>query len=140
MHDAATKELTTKLFERDGWKLKRPESPLLLEDARLLQYRHPAERWMLVVALAAIVILGIGGVLFKEKDILLAGAAIYISMLATSTQAKIYYRLQGAEVTATQFPAIHQIVEELRQRFRAPPTRVFVLRKLGFNADAFGLM
>ena len=43
-------------------------------------------------------------------------------------------------MTSTQFPAIYQIVEELRQRFHAPPTRVFVQRKLSFKAEAMGLM
>lgn len=113
---------------------------MLLEDARLLEYRYPSERWMLFLALAAVATLVVGGFLFREKDIVLAAAAIYVSMLVTATQAKTYYRLQGAEVTATQFPAIYQIVEELRQRFRAPPTRVFVLRKLGFKVDTLGLM
>jgi Zn-dependent protease with chaperone function len=95
---------------------------------------------MLVLAVAAVAMLVAGGFVFREKDIVLAAAAIYVSMLVTATQAKIYYRLQGAEVTPTQFPAIYQIVEELRQRFQAPPTRVFVLRKLRFKADTFGLM
>lgn len=128
------------LFERDGWRLKLPKSPVLLEDARLLEYRHPAERWMLALAVTAVAMLGAGGFLFRERDIMLAAAAIYLSMLVTASQAKIYYRLQGAEVTPTQFPAIYKIVEELRRRFRAPPTRVFVLRKLQFKADALGLM
>jgi hypothetical protein len=139
MDGAATKETRAKFFERDGWRLKLPASPMLLEDKRLLEYRHPSERLMLVLALAGVATLVAGGFMFREKDIVLAAAAIYVSMLVTATQAKTYYRLQGAEVTATQFPAIYQIVEELRQRFRAPPTRVFVLRKLGFKVDTLGL-
>jgi Zn-dependent protease with chaperone function len=142
MRDAATKETANKRLERDGWKLKLPESPLVLEDKRLLEYRHPAERWMLALAIVAIAILGVGGFLFRENDVLIAGAAIYLSMLVTSLQAKTYYRLQGAEVTPSQFPHIYQIVEELRRRFRAPATRVFVMRKQSFRAEAeaLGLM
>jgi Zn-dependent protease with chaperone function len=140
MDGAAVRQATTKILERDGWRLKLPESPLLLEDDRLLEYRHPAERWMLALAIAVVALLAAGGFLFRERDIVLAAAAIYLSMLVTSTQAKIYFRLQGAEVTPTQFSAIYQIVEELRERFQAPPTRVFVLRKNRFKAEALGLM
>jgi hypothetical protein len=136
---SANNPQATETTDRSGWRLRVPDLPPVLEDSRLLEYRYPAERWMLVLALAAIAILLIVALFRRDKDILFAGAAIYLSMLVTSIQAKTYYRLQGAEVTPTQFPAIYQIVEELRQRFKAPPTRVFVLRKLRFKADAMGL-
>ena len=139
MSDDAANSTAGGLFERNGWRLKLPQSPLVLDDARLLEYRHPAEYRVLALALIAIAILVAGALVFREKDILLAVLAIYVSMLATTLQAKTYYRLQGAEVTATQFSAIHQIFEQLRQRFNAPPTRVFILRKPGFKAEAFGL-
>lgn len=139
MGTATSQEKVVRPFERDGWKLKQPASPLLLEDSRLLAYRHPAERRMLLIALATITLLLIVGILFRERDALLAVAAIYLSMLGTALQAKTYYRLQGAEVTATQFSEIYRIVEELRIRFRAPATRVFVLRKQSFRAEAIGL-
>src|SRR5438067_12400653 len=111
-------ETLTKAFKRLGWGPKLPASPLLSEDSRLLDYRHPAEFRMLVLAFAAIATLTGPAVWFRDKDTLLAGAAVYLSMLLTSTQSVIYNRLQGAEVTATQFPAIYQMVEELRARFR----------------------
>jgi hypothetical protein len=76
----------------------------------------------------------------RDNNALLAGAAVYLSMLITSIQSVTYNRLQGAEVTATQFPAIYQMLEELRERFHAPPTHVFVQRKLSFKAEAMGLM
>jgi hypothetical protein len=138
--DAAAKESPSKLFERNGWRLKLPDPPLVLEDARLLQYRDPAEFWTLGLAVAAIAILAAGGFLFRERDIVIAAAVVYLSMIFTALQAKTYYRLSGAEVTPTQFSAIHQIVEELRQRFHAPPTRVFVIRTLARKADALGLI
>jgi Zn-dependent protease with chaperone function len=138
MDDAAARETSTSPFERDGWKLKLPASPLVLEDARLLEYRHPAERWMLALAFAAIALIAIG-MSFRERDILAAAAAVYISMLLTSMQAKTYYRMEAAEVTPTQFAAIYAIAEELRRRFEAPPTRIFVLRKSSFKAEALGL-
>jgi len=138
MGGAAARETTDKVFARNGWKVKLPKSPLLLADAQLLEHRHPAERWMLALAIAAIAILAIS-LSFRERDILVAIAAVYLSMLVTSMQAKTYYRMQGAEVTATQFPAIFAIAKELQQRFQAPTTRIFVLRKPSFRAEAFGL-
>lgn len=129
----------TTLFERDGSRSNLPQSPVVLEDARLLQYRHHSEYRMLGLALIAIAILGASGFIFRERDILAACALLYLSMLFTAMQAKTSFRLKGAEVTSTQFPAIYQIVEELRQRFHAPPTRVFVIRKQIWRADAYGL-
>jgi hypothetical protein len=138
--DVASKPKATKTFERNGWKLKLPKAPVVLEDARLLEYRHPAEHRMLVFALIATTSLVLAAVWFREKGVLLALAAIYASMLITAIQSKTYNRLQGAEVTSTQFPAIYQIVEELRQRFQAPATRVFVLHRFSFKVEVLGLM
>jgi Zn-dependent protease with chaperone function len=135
-----TAEEPRAIFARNGWRLRLPKSPLQFEDARLLDYRHPSEHPMLALALIAIALLVALGVRFREKDILLAGGAIYLSMLISSLQSVTYNRLEGAEVTPTQFPAIYRIVEELRERFHAPPTRVFVLRKLSFKAEAMGLI
>jgi Zn-dependent protease with chaperone function len=139
MDNADARETPAKLFKRLGWRPKTPASPAILEDSRLLEYRHPAEMRMLLLALSAIAILVAAAAWFRDDNTLLAGAAIYLSMLLTATQSVTYNRLQGAEVTSTQFPAIYQIVEELRRRFHAPPTRVFVQRKLSFKAEAMGL-
>jgi len=46
--------------------------------------------------------------------------------------------MRGAEVTPTQFPEIYQIVQELCQRFKVPPTRVFVVRQFSAEAEAIG--
>jgi len=138
MDSAIAARTVAKLSERNGWRLKVPESPLVLEDSHLLQYRYPAEHRMLALAIAAIAVL-LASLFYRDKDILLAVAAVYASMLLTSMQAKTYYRMQGAEVTPTQFPAIFEIAEELRERFQAPLTRIFVLRKVGFKAEALGL-
>jgi len=139
MEGATPGETSAERCERNGWRLKLPDSPLVLEDSRLLEYRHPAERRMLALTIAAIAILAVS-LLYRERDILIAVGAVYLSMLVTAMQAKTYYRMQGAEVTATQFPAIFEIAEELRERFQAPPTRIFVLRKFGFKAEALGLI
>lgn len=129
-----------KLFKRAGWRPEAPASPPVLKDSRLLEYRHPAELPMLAVAIAAIAILVVLAVWRRDNDALLAGAAVYLSMLITSVQSVTYNRLQGAEVTATQFPVIYQMMEELRKRFHAPATLVFVQRKLSFTTEAMGLM
>jgi Zn-dependent protease with chaperone function len=42
------------------------------------------------------------------------------------------------EVTPSQFPAVYQMVEELRQRFQAPPTRVFVVRQFSVEPETLG--
>jgi Zn-dependent protease with chaperone function len=124
--------------DRNAWRLKLPDSTLPLEDARLMQYRHPAEHRMLALAIAAIAVLAVS-LLYRDKEVLFAIGAVYLSMLVTSMQAKTYYRMQGAEVTPTQFSEIFKIAEELRLRFQAPPVRIFVLRKRSFKAEALGL-
>jgi Zn-dependent protease with chaperone function len=140
MNADSPREAGNKVFENRDGSLKFPESSLVLDDARLMEYRYPAERRMLVVALATIALLVLGGFLFREREVLLAAAAVYFSMLVASMQAKTVYRLQGAEVTPTQFPAIYKIVEELQRRFQAPSTRVFVLRAVKLKAEALGLV
>jgi hypothetical protein len=94
---------------------------------------------MLFAAIGTVAILVVGGFMFRESDVMLGALAVYASMLAVSMQGKTYYRLQGAEVTPTQFPEIYEVVEELRQRFRAPQTHVFGVRKQVFRTEASGL-
>lgn len=137
--DGVTATQAANFSERNGWRLKLPDSPLELEDARLLQYRHTAEHRMLALTIGAIALL-LAGLFYGDRDVLAAVGAVYVSMPFTSMQAKTYYRMQGAEVTPTQFPAIFEIAEELRQRFQAPPTRIFVLRKFSLKAEALGLI
>jgi hypothetical protein len=73
---------------------------------------------VLALAIAAIAILAIS-LSFRERDIPITVAAVHLSMLVTSMQAKTSYRMQGAEVTATQFPVIFAVAKELQQRFQA---------------------
>src|ERR1700691_6050722 len=103
MDSAAARQSSRRPRERNGWRLKLPDAPPNLEDARLLQYRHPAERPMLALALAILTISAAGAIWFREKDLLLAVGAIYFSMVITALQAAAYHTLQGAEVTPTQF-------------------------------------
>jgi hypothetical protein len=140
MNNIETRDTPIKLLKRAGWRANAPVAPLVLDDSRLLEYRHPAEFRMLALAIAAIAIMVALAVWLRDDKTLLAGAAVYLSMVLTSVQSLTYNRLQGAEVTATQFPAIYQILEELRKRFHAPPTHVFVQRTLSFKTETMGLM
>lgn len=119
-----------------GWNI--PATPPRLEDARLLEYRYPTEVPMLCLALATLVILLVGAVVFKHKGILLGIVGIWLAMIFASLQAVTYNLLRGVEVTPSQFPAIYQMVQELRQRFQAPPTRVFVFRGFSLEAETIG--
>jgi Zn-dependent protease with chaperone function len=124
--------------ERAGWRLKLPATPVHLDDARLLEYRHPAEMPMLMLSLVVLVILLVAAVMLKHKAILFGIVGIWLTMIVTSLQAVTYNLLRGVEVTPTQFPVIYQIVQELRQRFQTPPTRVFVVRQFSFEAETLG--
>jgi Peptidase family M48 len=57
--------------ERAGWRLNLPSTPLHLDDAHLLEYRHPRELPMLCLALAILAVLLAAAVLLKHKAILL---------------------------------------------------------------------
>jgi hypothetical protein len=104
MDNADAPEAPTKLFKRVGWRPKVPASPMVLEDSHLLEYRHPAEVRMLVLAVAAIAALIAIAVWFRDNKSLLAFAIVYLSMLITSTQSVTYNRLQGAEVDPNRVP------------------------------------
>jgi Zn-dependent protease with chaperone function len=119
-----------------GWNI--PAAPPHLEDARLLEYRYPSELPMLCLALATLAALLVGAVLFKHKGILLGIVGIWLAMIFASIQAVTYNLLRGVEVTPSQFPAVHQLVEELRRRFQAPPTRVFVVRQFNVEPETLG--
>jgi Zn-dependent protease with chaperone function len=119
-----------------GWKV--PATPPRLEDARLLEYRHPTELPMLCLALATLAILLVGAVVFNRKGILLGIVGIWLAMIFASLQAITYNLLRGVEVTPSQFPAVYQMVEELRGRFQSPPTRVFVIRQFSVEPETLG--
>jgi Zn-dependent protease with chaperone function len=119
-----------------GWNI--PATPPRLEDAQLLEYRHPTELPMLCLALAALAILLAGAVVFKHKAILLGIVGIWLAMIFASVQAVTYNLLRGVEVTPSQFSAVHRMIEELRERFQAPPTRVFVVRQFSVETETLG--
>jgi Zn-dependent protease with chaperone function len=138
--DVNTPESGSGLRVRDvvgaGWSI--PATPPRLEDARLLEYRHPTELPMLCLALATLAILLVGAVVFKHKAILLGIVGIWLAMIFASLQAVTYNLLRGVEVTPSQFPAVYKMVQELRQRFQAPPTRVFVVRQFSVEPETLG--
>jgi Zn-dependent protease with chaperone function len=94
---------------------------------------------MLALALGLLAILLAAAVWFQERDLLLTVGAIYLSMLVLSLQSATLNTLEGAEVTPTQFADIYQIVQQLRERFHAPSTRVFVLRMLSSVSQPLGI-
>jgi Zn-dependent protease with chaperone function len=124
--------------QRAGWRLKLPATPVRFDDARLLEYRHPAELPMLLLSLVVFVILLVGLALLKHKEIALGIVGVWLALIVTSLQAVTYNMLRGVEVTPTQFPEIFQIVQELRQRFQVPQTRVFVIRGFAVQAEVLG--
>jgi Zn-dependent protease with chaperone function len=123
---------------RAGWRVKLPATPPRREDARLLQYRHPAERRMLALSLVALAILITVATLLERKPILLGLGGIWLAMFLASLQAVTYNMMRGAEVTPTQFPAIYRTMQELCQRFQAPTVRVFVVGMLNIRAQTLG--
>jgi Zn-dependent protease with chaperone function len=123
---------------RRGWQPKAPATPPALEDGRLLEYRHPNELPALAACLIVLAVI-LGVAVWQEKwEILVGIVAVWLSMVATALQAPTFNSLRGAEVTATQFPTVHAIAEELRQRFQMPTTRVFIVRSYITRAFAFG--
>jgi hypothetical protein len=124
--------------ERDSWRLRLPSTPPRLDDARLLEYRHPTELPMLWLSLVTLAILLVGAAVLKHNAGLLGVAGIWMAMFVSSLQAVTYNLLRGAEVTPTQFPEIYQMVHELRQRFHAPPVRVFVVQRFSLEPETLG--
>jgi Zn-dependent protease with chaperone function len=139
MHETEDRASLIAQIERAGLHLKLPATPLCLDDGRLLEYRHPTEKPMLWVSLITLAVLLTMLIVFDKREVLFAIVGIWLSMILTSLQAVHYNALRGAEVTSSQFPAIYQIIEELRHRFQMPPTRVFVFRKGSTEAEILGL-
>src|SRR5581483_1165292 len=113
------------------------ESPLF-DDAHLLAYRHPAERRALgtgLAVLALVTILGLG--LSWELALAILAALLLPAIIQAYTRAN--YVANGAEITAHQFAHLHPMVEEIRQRFRMPRTRVFIVQSPVLNAFSMGI-
>jgi Zn-dependent protease with chaperone function len=99
-----------------------------LDDQLLLACRHSHERPALAVALGLLVGLFSALLLFDETTVLIA-----LTLVASFVVLVFLESLQvtraiatAAEITPTQYPAFYPLVEELRQRFAMPRTRVFI--------------
>ena len=125
--------------ERAGWKLKLPANPPRLAETPVRHCRHPREHAALAVSLLTLAALVVGAVVLETREVGLALGGLWVSMIVVSLQASTYNRLRGAEVTPTQFPDVHRLVAELRQRFDAPPVQVFVVRNPVPEAHAYGV-
>ncbi|HZU05416.1 MAG TPA: M48 family metallopeptidase [Chloroflexota bacterium] len=121
-----------------AWSRNTPLERRHIEDARLLEYRHPAEWPALVIALAVLV-LGFAIAIRYDYEELASGIALLWIGVAVGTWLQLSETIgSGVEVTPTQFAHLHPAVEELRRRFRMPRTRVFIQHRPGLNAYAFG--
>jgi Zn-dependent protease with chaperone function len=118
--------------------LKLPPDPPNLAETAVDQCRHPREHAALGTALLTLATLVTGAVVFRHRQLAFALAGLWVSMILVTLQAATYNRLRGAEVTTTQFPEIHKLLVELRQRFDAPPINVFVVRSPLPEAHAYG--
>jgi len=98
------------------------------DDKRLLACRHAHERPALAAALGLLVSVFAALLLYDETTMLIA-----LTLVATFVAVVFLESLQvtraiatAAEITPTQYPAFYPRVEELRQRFAMPRTRVFI--------------
>jgi Zn-dependent protease with chaperone function len=69
---------------------------------------------------------------------LLVVAGLWLVTLAASFVFIARHIAHAGEITPTQFAHLHSTVEELRQRFELPRTRVFIVQSPIINAYAFG--
>ena len=99
-----------------------------IDEVRLRACRHPHERLALGVALGLIVGLLAVLLLYDDTTALIALALVGSFLLAMLLEWLQVIRAvsTAAEITPTQYPAFYPLVEDLRQRFGLPRTRVFI--------------
>ncbi len=115
-----------------------PAEQRTFDDRRLTSYRYPHERLALAVALVVVV----GAVVAVSRWSWAAGVALVGLLVLTALVTRLSAAQQaaeGAEVTPTQFAHLFPMVDELRERFALPRTRVFVTQSPIINASSFGL-
>jgi Zn-dependent protease with chaperone function len=125
--------------DRPGWRLTLPITLPALDPTRVREHRHPLE--MVAMGLSLLILALVIGVGAWREDwlILKAIIAIWFSMVILASQAGTVHTLRGAEVTPTQYPKLYEIFDEVRRQFKAPPTRVFVIRDNRAQAHAYGI-
>jgi Zn-dependent protease with chaperone function len=134
---AASADLETAAILRT-WLQNPPNKTETFSDDQLLRYRHPRETrsfWLAILVLVAVlaVVTAVSGAIA-----LLVVGVLWAVSLAVSFVFIARHIAHAAEITPTQFAHLHPMVEELRQRFAMPRTRVFVLQSPIINAYAFG--
>lgn len=107
------------------------------DDRRLLAYRHPHERIGLAVAVVVIVAIVAAAWAWSWAAGLAIVAVLFLTAAITRLAAA-QNLARAAEVTPTQFAHVYPMVAELRQRFRMPRTRVFVIQSPVIDAVSLG--
>ena len=116
-------------------------SPLLLGaiKQRKLNYRYPTEHWLLAATLLVIalgLITSAALSLYGLVGFFVLGTVIHL-LIIRATIAN--FKRSAVQVTASQFPEIHTVVEECRRYIDIPPsTTVFVSYSPFMNAFAMG--
>jgi Zn-dependent protease with chaperone function len=125
---------------RTAWSARVPPEPRSLDDRHLLDYRDRYERPALALAVGLVVLITI--VLLRVNDtvaaVVLAIIALWGAMLVYDLVQEVQLLANGAEVTPTQCSDLYPIVEELRQRWAVPRTRVLVVFQPGLGAVSYG--
>lgn len=107
---------------------------------RFIKYRYPTELWLLVATLFVI-----GAAIFSARYFSLGGFAFFLFTGLIFNYLFIRavvegFKREAVQVTATQFPELHALVEECRQHIEIPrDTKVFVSYSPYMNAFAIGL-
>jgi Zn-dependent protease with chaperone function len=114
-----------------------PVASPILEDARLMSYRHPSEYKRLVVTIVLLLSL-LAGAFIIDWTLAVVMVIIYIFLILAFQVERWKHVVNAAEVTPEQFPELHRIVQELCERFQMPKVRVFVEFNVFPNAFAFG--
>ena len=123
------------------WATRAPRAPRALDDGSLLDCRDRWERPAMALALALVVL--VVAALFQINDtvstVLLAIIALWATTVVYQVLAEIKYLANGAEVTPTQCTYLYPLVEELRQRWEMPHTRVVVVFQPGLGVVSYGV-
>src|SRR5262249_17410605 len=95
------------------------------------------EQRALEISLAVLALTGFATYEISQR--VLVGVLVAWAALVVVTTVKLARLLANAgEITPRQFAHLYPLVEELRQRFTMPQTRVFIIESPELNAFAFG--
>lgn len=107
---------------------------------RKIGYRYPTEHWLLAATLFVIILaLFTSAVLslYGLVSFLIVGTIIHLFIIRANIA---NFKRSSVQVTASQFPEIHAVVEECKRYIDIPPsTTVFVSYSPFMNAFAMGI-